>query len=693
MIWGLHRLAVLVALLAVVFTGTAEAAVREGDDAQVRLFALVIGSNHTMAADQAPLRFADDDAARMTELLLELGVDVELLATLDRETQETFPELVGRAARPDRAGLDAAWARLSDRLSIASRAGERTELYVYYSGHGDVGPDGQGYLTLDGGRLTRHDLFATMLATSPADHDHVLIDACRSEQFVLSRGRGEWKDDRSDDDFGRKVADALEKTELSSFPNLGIIVAHSADQQTHEWERYRGGVFSHQLVSGLRGAADLNGDGRIEYSELAAFVSAANHGVTDPRARLDVTVRPPPDDQRHPIVAHPDLSTARVLLLPAGDAHRYVLEDARGVRLADVRRSGESPAWIRLPEGDVFVHREAGEPEGAREEAQVGADRGGVIHAGGLPYGAERQAPRGALDKALRAGLFSTPYGPGYYAGYTARTGLLEVADLGWQGNAWAVVDAPAPDSAAKPEPKPEATPPAEPERRGPDTSRWWNGPRWGGVFLGSVVTPFDPKGKIGGYPRRVTSDQFRGCLSAYEQRGCSALRGLDIRWQYFQIGRKSKYPRTLVYFRSGYQAGHADFEGASTPGEATSLSYFTVPLFVGGNIYLFDAFPVRPYAGLGFGLDVIRLDYRRPSGGISRVVARPGFELHAGIEARITNYVALTGEIQQLWSARRKVDGVPDFSHEGFTIITGVAIGFPLSRPDVASMRRSGKR
>jgi hypothetical protein len=174
---------------------------------------------------------------------------------------------------------------------------------------------------------------------------------------------------------------------------------------------------------------------------------------------------------------------------------------------------------------------------------------------------------------------------------------------------------------------------------------------------------------------------------------GCSALRGFDLRWQYFNVGRNSKYPRALFYFRTGYQSGFARFNGGMPEtlqsGFPSSLAYFTVPLFLGGNIYLFDAFPVRPYAGLGFGLDVIRLDYDRPGEPLSDVVARPGFELHAGIEARITNWVSLTGEVQQLWSARKKYRSAPDFSNEGFTIITGVAIGFPLSRPDVDAMKR----
>ena len=123
--------------------------------------------------------------------------------------------------------------------------------------------------------------------------------------------------------------------------------------------------------------------------------------------------------------------------------------------------------------------------------------------------------------------------------------------------------------------------------------------------------------------------------------------------------------------------------------GEAERLSYLSVPLFLGGNIYAFDRFPLRPYAGMGFGLDVLRVDYDRhvpdmivdpgidPT--LSDVSARIGFELHAGLELRIRNVVTLSAEVMQLWSKRRNLNGVPDFSNEGFTVILGLSYAFEL--------------
>ena len=50
----------------------------------------------------------------------------------------------------------------------------------------------------------------------------------------------------------------------------GVVVATSSEAETHEWSRFDGGVFSHELRSGLLGSADLDGDGQVRYDEIAA---------------------------------------------------------------------------------------------------------------------------------------------------------------------------------------------------------------------------------------------------------------------------------------------------------------------------------------------------------------------------------------------------------------------------------------
>ncbi len=661
-------------------------------------FALIVGSNHTLDRKQAPLRYADDDAAKLAEVLREADVDVELLVSLDRDSQATFPDDVARAHAPTRANLLARWAELGKRMQAAKDEGAVVELVVFYSGHGDVGPDGQGFLTLDDGKLTRADLFGKVLAGSIASHNHVLIDACRSEQFVLSRGRSRWKSDQAEGGYGEAVKRYLDQHHLGAFPNTGVVLAHSVDQQTHEWERYRGGIFTHELVSGLRGGADLNGDGHIEYSELGAFVSAANSSVDDPRARLQVVVRPPANDERRPLLVHPALLGTRVLLLTGDTPDLWTVEDGRGVRVADVRRTGERPGYLRLPEGELAIARERPSDEGTRrEETTIAAEARGVILGTRLAFTPATQQARGSLDRALRAGLFATPYGPGYYAGYTDRTGILPVRESAWNERMWATIEAAESVEVVEPPPPlPVAPPPTEPEAKpeGPEAKpdedddddvpvvRVRDYTAWGGIGVGAIITPFAPEGTIP-YEgtRRVTSNQFTGAVDPKHPRKTAALRGFDLRWQLFTTSKNFKYPRWLGYFRTGYTAGYADFARSGLiPGNATGLSYFTVPLYFGGSFYPFANFPLRPYLGMGAGLDIVRLSYQRHlNAPVRDVSARIGFELHAGLEARITNHVAITAEIMQLWSARRRIANLPDFSNEGFTIITGIAIAFPF--------------
>jgi hypothetical protein len=205
----------------------------------------------------------------------------------------------------------------------------------------------------------------------------------------------------------------------------------------------------------------------------------------------------------------------------------------------------------------------------------------------------------------------------------------------------------------------------------------------WMGVRLGSVVTPYRHTGPI--RPgKRITSNQARACLDPLDVRYCGNVRGFDLRIEMFEAPSRSSFPRWAVFFRTGYNAGRFSFDPASTEtgfgsGDPRALAYHTVPLFFGTNVYLFDKFPIRPYGGLGFGFDVLRLQYHRHEAQDRLdASARIGFELHAGLEARITNYVSLNVEVMQLWSARRKIPGLPDYSNEGLTFMGGVAFAIP---------------
>jgi len=227
-------------------------------------FALIIGSNQSIDSNLAPLRYADDDAARYLDLFRLLGARTYLLTRLDDNTKRLHPQAAAEATDPKKASWDTAVAQLIADVKKASDRGVETTVYFVYAGHGNV-KDGQGYITLEDLRLSGNDLAATF-AKVPATRIHVIADACAS--YFLAYARGPGGERRPIDSFG--IAPAL-----TADTRIGLLLSTSSARESHEWDAFQSGVFSHEVRSGLYGAADADGDGQVSYREIAAFVARA----------------------------------------------------------------------------------------------------------------------------------------------------------------------------------------------------------------------------------------------------------------------------------------------------------------------------------------------------------------------------------------------------------------------------------
>ncbi len=385
--------------------------------ADAHSYAVVVGLNLSVDPGVAPLRYADDDAARYVELLSPIARRVELLAVLDEETQTLYPELVRRAAAPSRAVLLERLGSVFADIARDRAAGVETTFYFIYVGHGEAGAGREGYVNLLDGHFTRSDLFREVIARSPATFNHVIIDACNSYLMVNARGAssGGLSDD-SGPDRTAAIRDYLGAQSLDRYPNTGVVLSTSQLAESHEWSLFRAGVFSHEVRSALAGAADANGDGQVEYSELKAFVAAANLDVKDPRAHLDIYARPPALDAHRPLV---DLGTGftHFLRLPPDLAGRYYLEDARGVRYADFNKAQGAAMTIALVPSDYYYLR------GRDTEAKTTLAGVGTADAARLVFGPIAIAARGSLSDAFQRELFRVPYSAAFYEGYVASSG------------------------------------------------------------------------------------------------------------------------------------------------------------------------------------------------------------------------------------------------------------------------------
>lgn len=188
------------------------------------------------------LWYAEKDAERMYRALGELG-------DLD---QGGSVLLQGKSVS---ALLDALRS-LEPRIRAAKVAGERTLLLVYYSGHAS-----SAGLELGADRLS-FDTLRSVLAASGADAKIAVVDACEAGLLTQVKGAA--------------AAPTLEFALPSedSVAGMALVASTAVGESAQESAALGGSFFTHHLEVALRGAADVDGDGRVTLGEAFAFTSA-----------------------------------------------------------------------------------------------------------------------------------------------------------------------------------------------------------------------------------------------------------------------------------------------------------------------------------------------------------------------------------------------------------------------------------
>jgi len=215
----------------------------------VHRYALVAGANQG-GRDRPTLRFAVSDAARFATVLQELG-GVEERDTILLE-QPSVGELE-KALETLRARTEA------DRRDPAG-APRRTEFLFYYSGHAD-----EKGLLLGDDRYSYRSLRDHMDAV-PADVRIAVLDACASGAITRLKG-------------GKRRPPFL-ADESSEMRGHAFLTSSSEDEVAQESEGLGGSFFTHYLTSGLRGAADVSGEGKVTLNEAYQFAFHETLGGT-----------------------------------------------------------------------------------------------------------------------------------------------------------------------------------------------------------------------------------------------------------------------------------------------------------------------------------------------------------------------------------------------------------------------------
>ncbi|NVB81733.1 MAG: caspase family protein [Kofleriaceae bacterium] len=387
-------------------------------------YAIVIGNNAPPSSGTpeklAPLRYADDDAVRYFQLFSRMA-DTRLLVVLDTQTQRRYPGLAAHTEAPTLANLDRVVGELAAKMELDRRRGDRPVLYFAFSGHGARDDHGDAFLALVDGALTQQKLYDDVLARMPTAFTHLIVDACNAGGVVGVRGG--FFDREANTQSAPTTADdvkpILEATPLSRYPQVGVILATTLGQESHEWSAIESGVFTHELLSGLLGAADVNADRRIEYTELQAFIAAANRNIKDPRATPHVIARPPQLDQNVALVSLTDLRGMRMVQGNASALGHFHVELDNGQRYLDAHLEPGAPVAFALPDATTAFLR--------TDTQEATLPSSGPVALASVSLGELRSGSRGSIEASYQQALFSADYGRAYYQGYVDSIGAVGV--------------------------------------------------------------------------------------------------------------------------------------------------------------------------------------------------------------------------------------------------------------------------
>ena len=312
-----HVSSSVVLLGAVVLAGVLPGAAR----ADTR-FALIVGHNQGNL-HETPLRWAESDATRLRQVLIEIG-----------------------NLRPDRAHLllsptvqqfEKARLTMEGRLQEAKHRGERTIFIVYFSGHADQEELHFGTEQLDLAKLELD------LKAGAAETVLTIIDACRNDRNPRVKTKG----------ATRTPAFSWPLQEPSAPSGYVRLSSAAAGEVAQESDDLQGSLFTHHLLSGMRGSADLDQDGTVTLDELYRYGYARTLEETHLRthsvqhSELEVAL----SGQNALIVTYPRRAESTLEFGQTVTGHLLIIDDRSGRIVAEVHRDRASSSRVAVPPG------------------------------------------------------------------------------------------------------------------------------------------------------------------------------------------------------------------------------------------------------------------------------------------------------------------------------------------------------
>ncbi|MEL6180293.1 MAG: caspase family protein, partial [Myxococcota bacterium] len=338
---------------------------------------------------------------------------IDVLGRVGQVPVENLVVLLGRDANT----VERVLTDINTRIARFREAnpGSDALLVVYYSGHADT----RG-IHLTGTRMPFARL-RTLMAQSAANLRVMIIDACRSGS--VTRVKGGRATTPFTIDLGGQVGGE----------GMAIITSAAAGEDAQESERLSGSFFTHHLVSGLLGAADVSGDRRVTLGEIYDY---AYHETIRSTSRAPIVQHPTYDFQirgrQDLVMTELDGKGRGMAELKLADGGHYVLFQGRAEGPVMAEFSVDPGRVVAIRAGRYLVRRRG---QGAVYEEVLALEPGAATTLESermrrVPYG--RMVRKGIGDEAASAAL-GVIVGGGLSGPITPDTGAVPIGLVGLQ--------------------------------------------------------------------------------------------------------------------------------------------------------------------------------------------------------------------------------------------------------------------
>jgi hypothetical protein len=308
-------------LMLFILTGTDLLASQKETKAVTKRFAIAVGSN-CGGKDRVKLKYGVSDAESILKVFEELGgVAREDSLLLVEPDIKTFYTEIGK---------------FQVKIEKAKSEYSRVEVIFYYSGHSD-----DDYILLGDEKISYEDFRETINSTD-ADVRIAILDSCASGAFTRLKG-------------GKRRLPFLLDTAYDT-KGYAVMTSSSSTEASQESDLIKSSFFTHYLISGMRGAADVTRDGLVTFNEAYQF--AFNETLTETTKTLSGPQHPHYNIQTSgtgDVVMTDIRKSSALLILGEEISGKVFIHDKRDKLVVELTKPSGETIELGLEEGEYRI--------------------------------------------------------------------------------------------------------------------------------------------------------------------------------------------------------------------------------------------------------------------------------------------------------------------------------------------------